>query len=67
VAVKSKLVFPFGKQLSGKASERAWKAIRKAKTRKELKSVLWSLMNIVQEIEQNVDEIRRFVGSKTKY
>jgi len=53
--------------LSGKSGKRFWKQIHKAKSKKELKDVLLSLVWYVEFLDQRLVELKKHVGDKREY
>jgi hypothetical protein len=67
MAVEKKIVWPYGKSSTGKASKSLWKTIRKAKTKEQLKSAIYQLANALQDVEGKLYELKRFVGKRKEY
>ena len=62
--IKKKLVFPSGKLMSGKRSKWIWKAIRKAKTKSQLRACLFDIGYVMESIEDRLFELKDYVGEK---
>jgi hypothetical protein len=63
MSTKKKLVW-YGASTFGKSSKSFWKAVRKSKSKQELKDALYVMAIALQEVEGKVYELKKFIGSK---
>ena len=51
----------------GKAGKRLWKQIRKAKSKKKLNEVLFTLAWKLESLDSRLVELKKFIGDRREY
>jgi hypothetical protein len=62
--IKKKLVWPGGKLIQGKNAKWIYKAMRKAKKKKDIMACMYDLLGVLTIIESRLYELKDYVGEK---